>query len=356
MGQTNTVRKRDVIGFGALNVDLIYDVPREAFSLLARFDPSSPFQSWESSSGSAKKGLEPGGEIFGDPEALAPILSLLNRIGRHRSRSGGGSAANTILALSRMGFDVGYVGKVGCDEHGTFLIESLEGVNTDGIVQGDRSGLCLILLDEEGERSNLVFPNANDTLTYDEVELSYIQDTKFLHFTSFVGERPFEAQIKVAQNLPPEIRLSFDPGELYARRGLEQLLPILKNTYILFATDREIQLIMDSPYRGGAKQLLDTGPHIAVCKLGAKGSYVVSSDCEWEIPAQETQVVDKTGAGDVYAAGFLAGLLLERPIAECAHLATEAAALSIGGYGRAQYPDRAFLHRCIGLFPVKRET
>ena len=334
--KSHKIGKRDVIGFGALNVDLIYDVPTEGFSLLEReieahAQPKSPPK------------LESGGEIFGDPDAFFPTLDLLDRIGRRRSRSGGGSAANTILALSRMGFDVGYVGKVGCDEHGAFLVESLEGVNTDGIVQGDRSGVCLILLDEEGERSNLVFPNANDTLTYDEIVLSYLHDTKFLHFTSFVGDRPFEAQIKVAQNLPPEIRLSFDPGELYARRGLEQLRPILQNTYVLFATDREIRLMTDRPYREGAKQLLDLGPQIIVCKLGAKGSYVVSSDEQWEIPVEQTKVVDKTGAGDVYAAGFLAGLMLERPIVECAHLATEAAALSLCGYGRSCYPDRAFL-------------
>ena len=333
--------KRDVIGFGALNVDLIYDVPTEGFSLLER-------EAEAHGRGQPPK-LEPGGERFGHPEAFVPTFNLLDRIGRRRSRSGGGSAANTILALSRMGFDVGYVGKVGRDEYGTFLIESLEGVNTEGIVQGDRSGVCLILLDEEGERSNLVFPNANDTLTYDEVLPSYLQDAQFLHVTSFVGERPFDAQIKAARNLPPEIRLSFDPGELYARRGLAPLLPILKNTYVLFATDREIRLMTDRPYREGVRQLLDLGPHLVVCKLGAKGSYVVSADTprsadeEWEIPAQQTKVVDKTGAGDVYAAGFLAGLLRKHPIAQCTHLATEAAALSIGGYGRAQYPDKAFL-------------
>lgn len=198
------------VGFGALNVDLIYEVHR---TFLHRFP-----------------GLEPGGEVFADPSTFDPTRTLLNVHGHLRSRSGGGSAANTMVALSRMGFEAGYIGKVGEDEEGCFLLAALETVDPIGIRRAGRTGVCVVLLDESGERSNVIFPNANDTLSYDEIDPACVQNTGFLHLTSFIGDTPFSAQRQLVSRLPGLVRVSFDPGELYARRGLEALLPILQRT------------------------------------------------------------------------------------------------------------------------------
>ena len=318
---------RHAIGFGALNLDLIYEVPRE---LLVRFP-----------------GLEPGGEIFGAPSAFDPTMEFLSLHGRLRSRSGGGSAANTMVALSRMGFDVGYTGKVGGDEEGCFLLEALESVDRTGIRRGERTGVCVVLLDEFGERSNIVFPNANDTLSYDEIDPVYAQDTRILHLTSFAGDAPFHAQRKLVSKLPESVRFSFDPGELYARRGLRALMPILKRTEILFATGREVERMTGEFHAQGVRILLTCGPRVVVCKLGAEGAYLATGEEEFSVPSEPTDVVDSTGAGDVFAAGFLAGLLLNRPLRACAQFAAKAAARSVSGYGRERYPDRAFLEAVL---------
>ena len=90
-------------------------------------------------------------------------------------------------------------------------------------------------------------------------------------------------------------------------------------------------------------KLLDAGPELVVCKKGQLGSHIFKTSVDFEIPAERVEVVDRTGAGDVYDAGFLAGLLLELPLDRCAALATKVAARSITGYGRDRYPDRAFL-------------
>jgi len=79
---------------------------------------------------------------------------------------------------------------------------------------------------------------------------------------------------------------------------------------------------------------------MVLCKRGEKGVYFLSRDEEFELPAQSVDVRDNTGAGDVFDAGFLAGLRMGRPLRESASFATRIAAKSLTGYGRTRYPGR----------------
>ena len=279
----------------------------------------------------------PGGEVVGRYDEFSEMLKLLQEVGELKGKSGGGQAANTVVALSGMGFKTGYIGKVGRGEEGDFLIQSMEGVDTSRVRKSGRSGTCIALLDESGDRSNVILPNSNDTLSYDEVDLDYIKIARFLHLSSFVGDVPLDAQKQVAQTITT-VKISFDPGELYARRGLKALMPIITNTFIILPTDREIELMTGKDYKSGARELLENGVAIVACKRGEKGSYILSEDEEFDMPTERVEVIDKTGAGDVYAAGFLVGLLSERSLRDCASIATKVASLSITGYGRTRYP------------------
>jgi sugar/nucleoside kinase (ribokinase family) len=95
-------------GFGALNLDMIFEV-----------EDLKPYSS-------DKIQLTPGEELFDSEEVFQFLLEQLERMGRLKSRSGGGSAANTLVALSRMGFQTKFIGKVGEDEEGDFLLENNE--------------------------------------------------------------------------------------------------------------------------------------------------------------------------------------------------------------------------------------
>jgi len=323
---------KDVIGFGALNVDLIFEI--ESFAQLAELGEE----------------ISAGAEVFQSSEQFEATYSLVSRVGRLVSKSGGGQAANTAVALSQMGFSTGYVGKLGRDEEGEFILQSLGSVETSRIRQNKKSGLCISLLDRLKNRAILVFPHSNDTLTYQEIDLDYLKETKFLHLTSFAGDKPFNAQKKLVGQIPAEVKISFDPGELYARRGLKELVPLIENSFIIFITERELSYLFDIDFRQAAKRLLDYGPSIVVCKRGEKGSHIFTLDEEIYLKAKKTEVLDTTGAGDVYAAGFLAGLLLEHSLRTCAILATEAAALSVTGYGRERYPDKEFLRHILANY------
>jgi ribokinase len=277
-----TKRRFEVVGFGALNMDKLFKVNKIAL-------PSE-----ESS-------------ISGGYEMC------------------GGSAANTMVGLARIGCHVGFVGKVSKDKEGKRLVEDLrrEGVDVKGITyakQG-RSGVTLGFVDKKGERALYVNPGVNDTIQLEEVDRQYIFQTKFLHLTSFVGETTFETQKKIVERAPSEVKISFDPGELYARKGLNTLGTILKRTFILMPNLGELQLLTNEvDYKEGAEILLENGPQIVAIKMGDKGCYVTDGEERHTIEAFRVTVVDTTGAGDAFCSGFLYGLLLGKTHYECGRI------------------------------------
>jgi len=300
---------------------------------------------------SGKVGLEPGKEAFGSDEDFQPLLERLNRYGTLKSKSGGGSAANTIVALARMGFPAKFIGKVGEDQEGDFLLENLRPVQTDWIRRGERSGVCLVVLDCRQDRFLFVQGNANDRLSMEEVDLDVLKDIYWVHLTSFIGDSPFEAQKFLLSNLSRSVKVSLDPGEIYAKKGLEKIRPLVERCHILFVTERETRLLTDRDLSAGTKQLMEVGPAVVVCKRGKEGSLVFSQGGEFEVPAPQVEVVDNTGAGDVYNAGFLAGLILGRSLEESALFATAIAAKSVTGYGRDRYPTREDLESFFYVTP-----
>jgi ribokinase len=309
-----------VVGFGALNLDLIYEVDN------LRTISTSHFR------------LEPGKELFGSGEEFQSLLNPLNRLGTLKSRSGGGSAANTITALARMGLSVTFIGKVGEDSEGDFLLEHLKPAQTDLICRGGKSGICLVVLDRHQDRFLFVSGNANSTLKFDEIKLDELEDISWIHLSSFIGEPPFEAQKALLKWIDASVRVSMDPGEIYARKGLDKIRPLIERSHVLFLTEKEIRMLTQGDLFEGVKSLMEMGPSILVCKKGSKGSHVFSKEKDFEIPAIPVEVVDNTGAGDVYNAGFMAGQFLGRSLEESALFATQVAARSVTGYGRDRYP------------------
>jgi ribokinase len=326
------VKMLDVIGIGALNLDLLYEVPDLA---------ALRKQGWP---------LHAGREHSLTPVEFRQLLQGLEHQGTLRFRSGGGSAANTIVALARMGFQTGFVGRVGADDEGAFILSEMKGVDLAHIRRGGASGICLVVLDSRRDRALVVQPNANDDQTFEDLNIPYLSDARYLHLSAFVGDGPFAAQRGLMEVLPAAVKVSLDPGELYAQRGRKAILPLIERSSILFATEHEICTLMGtSDYRAGCKEIASLGPDTVVCKRGEQGAYLFSRQEEAEFrPQGETKVVDNTGAGDVYNAGFLAGLLLKRPLTACLALAHALAAKSLGGYGRERYPDAADLKEMQG--------
>lgn len=281
--------KLDVIGFGAINYDRLYRVDRI---------------------------------VMCDEESF--ITGLVE--------APGGSAANTIVALARLGRKVGYVGRVGCDREGQFLLNDLEQENVDttgvSISDRERSGVVIGFVDGKGERAMYVSPGANDTLNVTEKIIRYVNRASVLHLTSFVGKQPFDGQKLVLENLS-KVRVSFDPGVLYARKTTGQLKPILQQCDVMFPNEREVKLLTGMEYKAGAQKLIDEGVKVVAVKLGKRGSYVTNGSEQYLIEPYRINVVDTTGAGDAYCAGFLHGLLNGKDLKCCGQLGNLVAAHKI---------------------------
>ena len=316
----------EVFCLGAVNLDLTYRVD----------DIDGFLRRWGT-------GLSRGGEEALSPAGEARLQDLLNRFAQPTARGGGGQAANTAYALARLGVPAALVGRVGADSDGFFVKDGLTGVNLDYLVQAGDTGRAYILVEASGERTILVAPNTNDDLRAEDLPWEALQKARFLHLTSFVGDGPFELQRQVALRLQDGPRLSFDPGELYARRGRPALEALLDHTETLLVTETEWDLL-----GGEGKRHPDWAPPIVLIKRGAQGARLLTPVRYLDIPADfQGQPVDTLGAGDVFAAGYIAGLRTGLNLPQAVRLAEHAAAYKLGGAGREGYPNQEIMERII---------
>jgi len=272
--------KFDVIGFGALNVDKLYKVNK-----IAKEDEES--------------------FVLGFQEAP------------------GGSAANAIAGLARLGLETGYIGKVAKDHEGKLLLKDFkrEKVDTSGIIIAPtgRSGVATGYVDVKGQRALYVDSGVNDILEFEEISLEYAIQAEFLHLTSFVGEKPFKAQNRLVRELP-KIKVSFDPGEIYARKGLSMLKTLVERSFVVFPNESEVKMLTGKGLKEGSEILIKKGAGIVAVKLGEKGCYVTDGHESHQVEPYKAKVVDTTGAGDAFCAGFLYGLIRGKDLYTCAKL------------------------------------
>ncbi len=288
----------DIVGFGALNVDKIYRVPR-----IAREEE----------------------ETF--------VLDF--------QEFPGGSAANTVVGLARLGLKTGFIGKVGNDSEGHLLLNDFkkEGVNTEGIIttKEGRSGVVSAYVDKKGDRALYVHPSVNDSLTLEEINMEYANGTEFLHLAS-VDEKPFQAQKKLVTELR-DVKVSLDPGEIYARKGLKALSPLIRKSHVALPSEGELKTLTGKSWKEGAEALLKEGAEIVAVKLGEKGCYVTDGRENFQVKPFRVNVVDTTGAGDAFSAGFLYGLVKNKDLYQCARLGNFVASRCITRIGaRAGLP------------------
>jgi ribokinase len=312
-----------VVCLGAINLDLIY-----------RVDDLAPFLA-------AWPGLKAGGEAALDPAGEARLQGLLASHAHLLTRSGGGQAANTAYALARLGIPAALVGRVGRDADGAFLKGSLSGVNLEHLREEGESGRAYVLVEAGGERTIFVAPNTNDDLSEADVPLEALQQADFVHFTSFAGDGPLRVQTAAALKLKTSQgpALSLDPGELYARRGREALADLLSCLETLLLTEGEWLRL------GGSMECHpEWAPPYVLIKRGALGARLLVAGYYQDFPAAAPdRLADTLGAGDVFAACYLAGRVLGLKPLRAVFLAGNAASSSLAGVGRERYPDREFL-------------
>ena len=297
----------EVVGLGALNIDHIYKVEH----------------------------------ILDDGEAV--VLDT--------GSSPGGSAANTIYGLAKLGVSTGFSGVIGNDDGGRILLQDFQQVGVDitniRVKEGAKTGSVLCLSDKLGRRSLYVLPGANNLLTIDDLDLAYINQARMLHLASFADDRQFKVVLELVDKLDSSVKLSFASGALYAVKGLKNLAPILRRTYLLFINQSEIRQLTGKDVIDGAESCLRQGCQIVVVTLGKGGrlrkatavGYIKDTEHEYIIEpvSRDTGVeVDTTGAGDAFAAGFLYGVIRGEGLKDCGLLGEITACFSTTKLGARQ--------------------
>lgn len=270
----------------------------------------------------------------------------------------GGSAANTIYGLAKLGLRTAFVGVIGDDQNGSRLKESLREVGVDTRFvrrkSAATSGIACVLSTPHDIRVSMLAPGANSTLSRNDIEdaLEIMQQASIVHISSFVGQRQFEIQKEVISQLGAErgnAFVSFSPGELYARRSLSELKPILHYSKYIILNQAELRYLTGYEDIGrGSQILLDNNVQHVVVTMGkgvpdyklkidrspkqfrvispgasvrhskqftaaiCHGDYcdLVPSDYRWS----EEERAETNGAGDAFAAGFLWSVIRELPV------------------------------------------
>ena len=292
----------EVIGFGALNVDKLYSV--------------------ESIAGKDE-------ESFIKKETSTP----------------GGSAANTVIGLARLGCSTSIIGKIAEDDDGD-LIEynlAINGVYSNNLIYSETgsTGKCLGFVDGDGERCLYIDPGVNDEIQLGEINPLNIMRCKIMHYTSFVGDS-FKTQIELLDLLNRETVLSFDPGMLYAKKGFDELKPILERTDILLINEPELRLLCnnnETPLNELVVGLLDFGIGNVVVKQGSKGVFAMNNSEECFVESFECDVVDTTGAGDSFNSGFLYSYLQGFDLEKSCKIGNWVASKAIEGFGMERFPS-----------------
>ena len=292
----------EVIGFGALNVDKLYSVEN-----IASKDEES----------------------FIKGETDTP----------------GGSAANTMVGLSRLGCSTSIIGKIAEDDDGD-LIEynlAINGIYTNNLIYSETgaTGKCLGFVDSNGERCLYIDPGVNDEIRLDEINPLNIMRCKIMHYTSFVGDS-FNTQIELLDLLNKECILSFDPGMLYVQKGFDELKPILDRTDILLINESELRLLCnnnESSLKELAIGFLDMGIETVVIKQGSKGVFAMNNNETCEVESYKCDVVDTTGAGDSFNSGLLYSYLKGYDLEKSCQIGNWVASKAIEGFGMEKFPS-----------------
>ncbi|HUY00956.1 MAG TPA: carbohydrate kinase family protein [Candidatus Deferrimicrobium sp.] len=236
-----------------------------------------------------------------DEEVFVPKLELM----------GGGSAANFAVACARLGLKTGFIGKLGKDAFGEKLIDEFqkENVEIEGIVVTTevQTGVCYAAVDKQGNRILYAFSGAANFLQPSDIDEEYLKIFRVIHLASLKNIKPLIRAAEIVQW--EQTRVCLNPGALIVDQGLDKVKPLLELIDIFIGSQGEVKrLFQTENLSKGLRSLLEY-VEIAVITQGNEGSLIVTQDGEIKIPAEQIKVVDTTGAGDAFSAGFIYGLL-----------------------------------------------
>nr|WP_114395491.1 adenosine kinase [Oleisolibacter albus] len=260
----------------------------------------------------------------------------------------GGSAGNTMAGLAGLGGKGAFIGKVADDQLGKVYRHDMRSAgvvfDTPDLTDGTPTGRCLILVTPDAHRTMNTFLGACVVLTPDDVDAATIEASQVTYLEGYLWDRPaakeaFLKAARLAHGAGRKVSLSLSDAFCVNRHRDSFLDLVSGHVDVLFANESEITAL----YQTGFDQALaavKTHCEVAVLTRGEHGAVVLAGERVVTIPAEPVaQVVDTTGAGDLFAAGFLRGFTSGRDLADCARMGAICAGEIIGQYGPRSQVD-----------------
>ncbi len=284
-------------------------------------------------------GMEKGSMNLVDAERALALYDDM----KEPTKMSGGSAGNTMACFASFGGKGAYVGKVADDELGKSFSDDLAEMNVDfktSPLSGTTStGRCMILVTPDGERTMNTFLGAAVELTPDDIDVDLIGDAQVVYLEGYLFDPPkaMEAFIKAAREAHSAgRRVSLTLSDSFCvdrhREAFKDLVSY--HVDILFANEDEIKSLYETDDLEKAIEIAQDKCAIIAVTRGEQGSIIVKEGTRTEVTAEKVaDIVDTTGAGDAYAAGFLYGFVERMSMEQCGRLGSIAAAEVISQMG-----------------------
>ncbi|MCD6035442.1 MAG: putative Adenosine kinase [Rickettsiales bacterium] len=302
--------KFDVIGIGNALVDILTHVD-DAF-LAKHGIPKSVMQ------------------LVDEKTAQSLYQALPERVERS-----GGSAANTIAGIASFGGSAAFIGKVRDDVLGEFFKQDLLSIGvhygTSDALDGESTGRCIVAVTPDAERSMSTYLGVAPHISSNDMDEALLSGAKVLYFEGYLWDRDdakhaIRKAMHIGHKGEQDIAFSLSDPFCVSRHRQEFIDLIEEYVTILFANEEEVTMLMGADRMEDAVRLIRNHCDVACLTRGKKGSIIVAGEKVIEVPAQANiKVVDTTGAGDLYAAGFLYGYTQGLPLETCGKLGTIAA-------------------------------
>lgn len=262
----------------------------------------------------------------------------------------GGSAANFAVACAKLGLNSAFIGKIGRDVFGQKLIQDFGNakVNVEGIVYAEKIGTGVCYAAVSGANRRLyAFSGAANTLEPKDIKKEIIESSKIIHLASLKNIKPLETAAEIAKNGTTQV--SLNPGALIADQGFKNIEHLISLTDIFISPRDELFKILEvNSLPKALETLFDLGPKVVAITLGSKGSLVSDGKNQIKIPPHKVKVVDTTGAGDAFSAGFITGILENQELEVCGKMGNATAAIKIQQLGaREGLPSRDILEKFL---------
>jgi fructokinase len=260
----------------------------------------------------------------------------------------GGSGANTCAAAAALGARVGFLGKVADDELGRVFAHDIRAAGvrfpTAPLTGGAPTARCLILVTPDGQRTMNTYLGACVSFGEADVDEAEVASAAVTYMEGYLFDPPaaqaaFRKAARVAHGAGRKVALTLSDSFCVGRHRAAFRELVRGEVDILFANEAELLSLYEVEELGAAVEAVRREVGLAAVTRSERGSLVVAGGEAHEVAAVPTRVVDTTGAGDAYAAGFLAAHARGLALAECGRWGSVAAAEAIGHFGARPQAD-----------------